>query len=250
MSPELTTEGVRLVERARAASLPLPLRLFGGVAIWNRSSAETRAALGRDYADIDLVAHRKDSRAVRTLLEAEGYLPERTFNATHGANRLLYHAADASFHIDVFLDRFEMSHTLDFGPRLELEPVTLTAADLLMAKLQVAEINAKDLNDTAMLLLDHAPADTDGPQQCNLDHIAQLCAGDWGLFTTFNDNLEKLTAILPSLPLDPSGREQVSDRAGALHERMAQAPKTRGWKLRDRVGRRKRWYEVPEEVTR
>ncbi len=248
MSPELTTEGVRLVEQAQAASLPL--RLFGGVAIWSRSSAETRAALGRDYADIDLVAHRKGSRDLRTLLEAAGYLPERTFNATHGASRLLYHAPGASFHIDVFLDRFEMSHTLDFAPRLELEPVALTAADLLMAKLQVAEINAKDLNDTAMLLLDHAPADSDGPQQCNLAYIAQLCAGDWGLFTTFNDNLEKLTASLPNLPLDPSGRERVSDRAGELHDRMAQAPKTRGWKLRDRVGRRKRWYEIPEEVTR
>lgn len=248
MSPELTTEGVRLVERAQAASLPL--RLFGGVAIWSRSSAETRAALGREYADIDLVAHRKGSRELRTLLEAESYVPERTFNATHGARRLLYHAPDAGFHIDVFLDRFEMSHTLDFEPRLELEPVTLTAADLLMAKLQVAEINAKDLSDTAMLLLDHAPADSDGVGQCNLAHIAQMCAGDWGLFTTFNDNLEKLTAILPSLPLDPSGRERVGDRAGELHERMVQAPKTRGWKRRDRVGRRKRWYEVPEEVTR
>ena len=36
------------------------------------------------------------------------------FNATHGARRLLYHAPDG-WQVDVFLDTFEMSHTLDLG---------------------------------------------------------------------------------------------------------------------------------------
>lgn len=248
MRPELTSEGMRLVERAQAVNLPL--RLFGGVAIWWRSSEATRAALGRDYGDLDFVAHRRGSRDLRQLLEAEGYVPERTFNATHGANRLLYHAPDASFHLDVFLDAFEMSHQLDFSQRLELEPLTLSAADLLMAKLQVAEVNAKDLSDTAMLLCDHALADGDGPDQLDAAYIADCCSRDWGLFTTFNDNLDSLASVLGELPLAADARDRVLARAGELRERMAAAPKSRGWKLRDRVGRRKRWYEVPEEVSR
>lgn len=244
----LTQEGERLVEVAERAGLAL--RLFGGIAIWHRSDPATREALGRDYADLDFVAHRHRSRELRGVLEAEAYLPERTFNAAHGAGRLLYHAPDGSFHIDVFLDHFEMSHRLDFSDRLEVEPLTLPAADLLLAKLQVAEINEKDLSDTAMLLLDHAVVETDGPGQCNARQLDAVCGADWGLFTTVTDNLEKLTGVLATLPLSAEQVESVTTRTAAIRERLQRAPKTRAWRLRAKVGRRKRWYEIPEEVHR
>lgn len=250
MTAVLVSEGARLVQVADAAELPL--RLFGGVAIWHRSTDSTRAALGRAYADLDFVAHRRGSRDLRELLEAEGYVPERTFNAAHGATRLLYHAADGSFHIDVFLDQFEMSHKLDFSQRLEAEPLTLSAADLLLAKLQVAEVNEKDLSDTAMLLLDHELADADGAGLVNGAYLDEVCGGDWGLFTTVGDNLEKLDAVLSGagLVLDDPQAERVTARAAEIRDRLEAAPKTRAWKLRARVGRRKRWYEIPEEVHR
>jgi len=233
-----------------ADDVKLAVRLFGGVAIWQRSSARTRSLLGRDYADVDLVAHRRASRDVRDLLEAAGYMPERTFNATHGASRLLYHAADGSFHIDVFLDRFTMSHELDFSTRLELEPLTLTAADLLLAKLQVAEVNRKDLTDVAMLLLDHEPGDGDGPRQLNAAYVSTVCAADWGLSTTAGDNLDALDELLPELALSGEEASTLRERTAALRDRMEQAPKSRAWKLRAKIGRRKRWYETPEEVVR
>lgn len=248
MSATPLEEGPRLVQMAGDAKLAV--RLFGGVAIWQRSSARTRSLLGRDYADVDLVAHRRGSREVRDLLEAAGYLPERTFNATHGASRLLYHAPDGSFHIDVFLDRFTMSHELDFESRLELEPLTLTAADLLLAKLQVAEINRKDLTDAAMLLLDHQPGDQDGPGHLNAAYVSDVCAADWGLFTTAGDNLHALERLAPELSLTGEESSRLRERSAALRDRMEQAPKSRGWKLRAKIGRRKRWYETPEEVVR
>ena len=233
-----------------ADDVKLAVRLFGGVAIWQRSSARTRSLLGRDYADVDLVAHRRASRDVRDLLEAAGYVPERTFNATHGASRLLYHAADGSFHIDVFLDRFTMSHELDFSSRLELEPLTLTAADLLLAKLQVAEVNRKDLTDVAMLLLDHEPGDGDGARQLNAAYVSTVCAADWGLSTTAGDNLDALDELVPELALSGEEASTLRERTAALRDRMEQAPKSRAWKLRAKIGRRKRWYETPEEVVR
>jgi hypothetical protein len=248
VSPALVDEGPRLVQVAGEAGLPL--RLFGGVAIWHRSSGPTREALGRAYADLDFVSHRRGSRELRGLLEAEGYVPERTFNAAHGASRLLYHAPDGAFHIDVFLDQFEMSHKLDFSQRLESEPLTLTGADLLLAKLQVAEVNEKDLSDTAMLLLDHELADEDGGGRLNGAYLDEVCGGDWGLFTTLGDNLDKLDALGPGLALDAAQAGRVSERSSGLRARLEAAPKTRAWKLRARVGRRKRWYEVPEEVHR
>lgn len=248
MSEAMHESARRLVRSAQAAGLPL--RLFGGLAIWERSSERSQIALGREYADIDLVAHRRGSRELRDLLERDGYEPERTFNATHGASRLLYHASDRSHHVDVFLDRFEMSHKLDFTQRLELEPLTLPAADLLLAKLQVAEINRKDLTDAAMLLLDHDLAAEDGDGKLNADYLCQLLAEDWGLTTTSLDNLEKLEAVVAELPLDERAQQRLRSQVSSLRRRIEQAPKSRAWRLRAKIGRRKRWYEVPEEVVR
>ncbi len=248
MSAGLTEEGPRLVACADAAGLVL--RLFGGVAIWLRSAEQTRQALGRDYADLDFVAHKSSSRQLRELLEREAYVPERVFNATHGASRLLYHAPDQSFHIDVFLDQFEMSHRLNLGRRLDTEQVCLPAAELLLAKLQVAEINRKDLSDTAMILLDHQPADADGPGLLNVAAVSVACSADWGLFTTVTDNLAALADIAGELPIGADQLETMTERAESLRERLEWEPKSAAWKLRARIGRRKRWYEVPEEVTR
>ena len=246
--PPLLAEGRRLVQEAAARGLDV--RLLGGIAIWARSSNGAREALGRAYPDIDVVARKNQSRPLRELLEQLGYQPERTFNATHGARRLLYHATDRSYHVDVFLDELGMSHNLDFAERLDAEELTLPAAELLLTKLQVAELNKKDAADAVMLLLEHEPADEDGPGKVNAARIAELCAADWGLFTTVSDNLAKIRTLLPELLSDTAARETVGAHIVELERRLEQAPKTRGWNLRAKIGRRKRWYELPEEVTR
>jgi hypothetical protein len=243
----LVTEGRRLVERAAAGGQEV--RLFGGIAIWLRADEPTRAALGRDYPDIDLVAHKKGSRELRELLESEGYEPERTFNATHGARRLLYNWPEAH-QVDIFLDEFEMSHKLDLGARLEAEPLTLPAAELLLAKLQVAEINRKDLTDAAMLLVDHEPGAEGGPGHLELPHLEEVCAVDWGLFTTFTDNLEALAAMREELPLAADAGARLGERIETVRAALEAAPKSLAWKMRAKVGRKKRWYETPEEVHR
>jgi ribosomal protein S15P/S13E len=243
----IVSEGRRLVEEAAAREIGL--RLVGGAAIWIRASEHARDLLGREYPDLDLIAHRKQSRPLRELLEELDYEPQRTFNATHGARRLLYHARDRSFHLDVFLDEFVMSHTLDLGARLELESPTLPAAELLLTKLQVAEVNMKDLNDAAMLLLDHEIAENDGPVHLNAAYVAAELAADWGLYTTVGDNIDKLCAAVPEL-LEDEDAAVVLARANTVRRHIEAAPKSRSWKLRAKVGRRVRWYELPEEVTR
>jgi hypothetical protein len=234
---------------AAAAAQSIPVRLIGGVAIWLRASPAARAALGRSYPDIDLVAHKKQSRKLRAVLEEAGFEPERIFNATHGARRLLYHAP-GGWQVDIFLDTFQMSHTLDLGTRLEAEPETLAAAELLLTKLQIAEVNAKDLSDTAMLLWDHEPASADGPGLLNLGPVVSRCASDWGLYTTVTDNLAAGAEMLGSLVTADADRSRIATRIGAITGALAAAPKSVSWQLRAKVGRRKRWYELPEEVVR
>jgi hypothetical protein len=43
-------------------------------------------------------------------------------------------------------------------------------------------------------------------------------------------------------------RAAVEERAEEVLRRIEAEPKTRGWRLRAKVGERKRWYELPEEV--
>ena len=241
-------EGRRLI--IEAAALGLSIRLLGGVAIWVRASDETRGLLGRHYPDLDFAAHGKQSRALRRFLEESGYKPLRTFNATHGARRLLYHAPDGSFQIDLFLDVFEMCHKLDFSERLEVEDATLPAAELLLTKLQIVRVNRKDIGDVLMLLCDHELAAADGPSLLNVDRVATVCAADWGLYTTTSDNLGTVREMVPDFGFGGEAITTLTERIDGLTRHLEAAPKSRTWKLRAKIGRRLRWYEEVEEVTR
>jgi hypothetical protein len=232
---------------AEAAEHGVALRLLGGLAVWHRASPAARAALGRAYPDLDMAAYRRQAKPLRQLLEAAGYAPDQMFNAVQGSERLLYHSPGANWHIDIFLDRFAMSHTLDLGQRLEVEALTLPGAELLLTKLQVAEVNNKDLSDSAMLLWDHELAAGDGDGRINVERVTALCGEDWGLFTTVGDNLDRLAERLEELVPQAADRERIAARASELRERLEAAPKSRRWRMRASVGRRKRWYETPEE---
>ena len=54
--------------------------------------------------------------------------------------------------VDVMVDRLVMCHTLDFRPSFGNSSLTLDPADLLLSKLQIFELNAKDARDITHLL--------------------------------------------------------------------------------------------------
>jgi hypothetical protein len=110
-----------------------------------------------------------------------------------------------------------------------------------MTKLQIVELNAKDRGDLFALL-----SSTD----VELERIAALTANDWGLQHTFELNLARLREGLDGLPLAADERAALGRRIDAIAAAMDAAPKSRKWKLRAKVGERKRWYDEPEEVDR
>jgi hypothetical protein len=242
----LTGPARRILDEA--ASRDIPVRLLGGVAIWMRVSSATRARFEREYADLDFVAHSSRRSALSTLLVEQGFVGEKRFNAIHGERRLIFYPADNSYHVDIFLDQFEMSHKIDFRRRLEVEEDTVPGAELLLTKLQIAQINRKDLSDILMLLSDHALAEGDGPRRLSVSQIVALCASDWGLYTTVSDNIAMARTVLPQLVQDMSTCDVIGGRLDDLEERLRHSPKSLGWKMRARVGRRVQWFEVPEEV--
>jgi hypothetical protein len=244
--PTLAVQAQRICDAASEHGVPC--RLLGGIAIWLRASPASRALLGREYADIDLATGRKQSKNLRELLETLDYAPDKMFNAVQGDRRLYFEATDGSHHLDVFVEKFAMCHELDLGSRLTVEPLTLPAAELLLTKLQIAELNRKDASDTVMLLLDHELSDADGPGALNVAQVASQCGEDWGLYTTVTDNLATIEQMLPEILDEDDGRAPVAQRLGDLLGALEQAPKSRGWRRRAKLGRRVRWYEVPDEV--
>jgi hypothetical protein len=244
--PEIVAAARQICEHGETEGVDV--RLLGGIAIWLRAAEPTRQMLGRAYADIDLVTTKKQSRALRELLEGRGYVPDKMFNNLQGHTRLYYHSPDGEYHVDVFIEKFVMSHELELGRRLHTEPITLPAAELLLTKLQIAELNHKDASDTAMLLADHELAHDDGAGLLNVSHVAELCASNWGLYTTVTDNLQTTQTLLGDLVEDTTVRERVDRRLNTLLSDLEAAPKSGAWRRRAKIGRRKKWYQTPDEV--
>lgn len=242
-------EAERLI--ALAQEKAIILRLLGGIAIVLRCPHATHRALSRTYADLDFVAHKKQARALNDLLVANGYTADRRFNALHGERRLLFFDEARSRQVDVFLGTFEMCHKLSLDQNLNLHPLTLSPADLLLTKLQIIQLNAKDIQDILALLLDFPPVESTSHPGDELDvgRIARLCGQDWGWFTTVNDNLDFIVAKAPEF-LSPEEAAIIAQRVEILKRALLEAPKSPGWRLRAVAGRRIPWYELPEEVNR
>ena len=120
-------------------------------------------------------------------------------------------------------------------------------AELLLTKLQVVRLNEKDQCDILGLLYHHEVGDADG-EMINGAYIGSLCATDWGLWRTCKMNLERSTEALPRYRFSDDERTLIEGRIEHLWRLIEGTPKSVKWKLRDRVGDRKQWYEEPEEV--
>ncbi len=245
MHDDIETEARRIVAAGEAQGIVL--RLLGGLAVRLHASSAAHRALARSYPDIDIATPARSGRSVETLIAGLGYEPDRSFNLLNGASRLLFYDQPHTRQVDVFVGGFDMCHRLPIAERLDREPLTVALAELLLTKLQIVELNEKDVRDTLALLLSHPVDERDG--DClNAAQVARLCASDWGLWRTITANLESCRDRLPEYDLPPDQQEPIAGRFDELLERIEREPKSRGWRLRARIGERRRWYELPEEV--
>lgn len=230
-----------------AARAEIPLRLLGGVAIAILCPSSRRSPLARQYGDIDFATTGAAKDEVIELLESLGYKGDKEFNMLHGHRRLAFWDERNQRQVDVFLDEANLCHRIPLKKRIETMPLTLPLADLTVLKLQVVETNKKDYLDVCAIFADHDLGV--GDNGVDAAYIAELAASDWGLWRTLGivaERSEKFALELPGF----EAKEVVAERLRRLREELDKVPKTRGWKLRSRIGERKRWYELPEEVHR
>jgi hypothetical protein len=239
---DVVDEGRRLVELAGAQSVPL--RLLGGVAVNVRAPGELPEPLRRTYKDLDFATSRKAGGATARLLRDAGYEPHVAFNAMNSKERMLFFDEGNARQVDVFVGSFRMCHEIPLEERLDVHTDTVPLAELLLTKLQIIELNEKDIRDTVALFYSHEVTDDDSG--LNLCRVAELCAADWGLHRTITANLETVRRHIDRYPIETGS--EVDRRIAYLEECIEAEPKSRAWRLRAKVGDRKRWYELPEEV--
>jgi hypothetical protein len=242
---DVEREALQVVEAARVDGFPV--RILGGVAIGILARQRLPERLRRTYADIDLAVGRAVGGRARTVLTALGYEADRGFNSLHGSRRLLFYDTINARRMDVFVGVFKMCHELGLTDRLDVVPNTLSPADLLLTKLQIVELNQKDLIDVVTLLHVCAIGDRPGVDTIDLPRLELVTGADWGWHTTLIDNLERVSAATAEL-LTEDDAAVVRNRVQEIRHAIQVAPKSLGWKVRARVGRRMQWYEVPEEV--
>jgi hypothetical protein len=244
MAEPASLDGGRdIVARTKAAGGEA--RLLGGVAVAARCpSAAEDGPFARAYSDIDLVTTSSSAEQLGSALAGLGYEPATRFNAAHGHSRLMFDRDSDGAHLDVFVRRFTMCHELDLGDRLAEDELTIPLADLLLTKLQVAELNEKDVTDASALLVDHdLRTDESG---INVSYLTGILGRDWGWWRTVTDNLEALPSHLRGR-IDQARAAKVVERVEALSGAIEAAPKSLRWKARAKAGTRIPWRDEPEE---
>jgi hypothetical protein len=234
---------------AAAAERGVTAQALGGVAIFLRCPSAEHPPLQREYKDVDLVSTRSMTERLTELLTSLGHSPDKRFNALHGSQRLFFWDERNGRQLDVFVERFEMCHSFDLRNRLKVDPLapTLPLADLLLTKMQIVEMNQKDMMDLSALLQDHPL--TENEDGINVQYITRLTRSDWGLQRTLEKTIERLASaedVEQLKAVEP--RYDLSSQLSSLMKAMQDAPKSTGWKLRSKIGEHKRWYELPEEA--
>lgn len=243
-SQETIEAALQVIEATRAKGGEV--RLIGGIAVAVRCPiARSGGPLVRTYSDMDLVTTHRDSRILATTLRDLGYVPADQFNALHGRTRLMFDDT-RGLHADVFVDAFAMCHRLEFEGRFAQGATTLSLAELLLTKLQVAELNEKDVADAAALFLDHEIGT--GEEDIDSDFVTEVLSGDWGWWRTVSENLRAIPGHLNALPLSEQEVKRVGQQSKMLVDLVDRTPKSLRWRMRAKVGDRAAWREEPEET--
>ncbi|MGC8773540.1 MAG: hypothetical protein ACP5RJ_08815, partial [Conexivisphaera sp.] len=170
-----------------------------------------------------------------------GYSEVLSYRLHSGGRRRLFLSGDG-IHVDVFFDELHMAHDVNFRGRLEIDYPTISLVDMLLEKMQIVDIDDKDLVDTVVLLREHAVGSGD-KEMINVDYLASLCASDWGLWKTLTTNLGKVKNFASSASfLSKEDIDDVVSKVDMILDAIERKPKTTGWKLRAKVGEKVKWY--------
>jgi hypothetical protein len=235
-----------------AANKNITLRIMGGLAIYlhSKNCEGLWGSLGRlgekVFTDIDFMSYSYLNSKILEFFKKKGYSYEQDF-LNIGRKRLIFTGGAVPM-IDVFFDKLEMCHVINLKDRLKVDSPTIPLADLLLEKLQIVRINEKDIKDVIVLLRAHNVGEND-EDTINIKYIANLFYDDWGFYYTATTNLEKVRRYLDGCNvLTDKDRIDIANKINTIIAEVNSAPKSLHWKIRAKVGPRKKWYQEVDEV--
>ncbi len=243
---EYLDRALALVEKARERGIEF--RILGSLAyrLHCPANLDLFDEMRRDITDVDLAASGKQRKEARAFLEVEGYEIDRDLLVSTEGSRYAFADPGSGMVVDIFFDRLFFCHPIPLRDRLHLDYPTITPTDLLLEKMQIVELNPKDVKDSLVLLLEHS-LESSQADAIDADYISRLLAADWGFFYTVTTNLERLKREIAAWGLDERQRQVIGERIDELQARIETEPKTSKWKVRARIGPRKKWYQEVAE---
>ncbi len=252
-SNKFIQEALRIINRAQNQNVVM--RLMGGFAIRLHCPKYDYLydVLQRKPAcDLDIVTYSKFRPQIKKLFAELGYasMASMALMFSTGTNRQIYTDEANNRTVDVFFDRLEMCHAIDFKNRLELDSPTITLSDLFLQKAQIVKINEKDIKDMMILLREHSVGDTE-KETVNVNFIAKLLSDNWGFWYTVKTNLGKLQEFLGQYKgLTETDYQDIKSKIEKLLKTIEDEPKSFKWKMRAKIGTSRRWYTEVEELVR
>jgi hypothetical protein len=258
---DLMAEARTIIDLGNARGVVL--RLTGGLAV--RHYAIDLEFAEREYSDIDLIGLKRQVVETGEVFRDLGYVENKHTAVSTGGGQLQYFQPEGgaaavtegalpvfsevppSDHIDVFLDAMRMDHQIDFRDRLAINTYAIDPADLFLSKLQIVNLNEKDVHDVITLVKDVYVDFQPHPGVLDLQHVAELCASDWGLYIDVMNNVDAVTERLGDYDLSPRDAARVRRTLELAQDMMTEQAKTLRWRLRARIGKRVRWYAEVEE---
>ena len=239
-----------------ASGAKVALKMLGGLAIKIHSLNEEEfanrlgrsAVPGQEYSDIDFATYYKSRQGVRRVMESLGYSKRPSTMSTSASQRQIYFHPKGWFYVDVFWDKLKAAnHPISFHNRLEIDPVSIPLADLLLEKLQIVSFSKKDMIDTLLLLKAHTVAEREEPEIIGADRLAHVLSRDWGFWYTVTTNLQGIREYVKTMStISSQEASELSSKVERLLSAANSVPKSLRWKLRAITGPRRKWYNPVE----
>lgn len=265
---DITDTALKIVDAA--ANKGITLRVIGAIAVRLHLEKyhELWASLGRVVTDIDFAGYDKQRKDIETLLTWAFGFETLKASLTPGLlmGRIIWWDASETpvmmpdgkrpLNGDVFLDRLQMNHNIEWKGRLHIDDPTIPLAELVLEKTQIVGgekrlgMGEKDAKDLACVFLEHEIGEGDD-DTINSEVIAKPLSKDWGFYYTVTKNLNMLRdEWLPKFKMPKKDRDIVVARVDKLLDIIENTKKSFKWKMRSKVGTKKIWYNPVEEVER
>lgn len=265
---DITHVATKIIDEADKSSITLRVMGAVAVALHLKDHYDLWQKLGRKLTDIDFVGYNKERKKIEKMLKSSfGYkILESSLTPALYMGRIIFWdpSEDAlmmpsgkkPLNGDVFLDKLQMNHTIEWKGRLHVDSPTIPLAEVVLQKTQIVGgekhlgMGEKDVKDMICLLLDHDVGNSD-EDKINANVVAETLSKDWGFYYTVTENLKRLKdQWLPKYNLPQKDNEIILARTDKLLKAIEDKKKSFRWKMRARIGTARKWYQTVEEVER